>query len=176
MTNDSQAGKPSQHPTQQKVDRLRQFSALARKHRKAERDRRAESQWRKRSCALFLGLFKESEPDPETGRLYTDEAALDAFAPHGSERIENRYFTAEMEARELEAWAHVMAAREKGEAEANEARRAYLRLVEALDRAAQTQLQVKALAPIGGGSAVKTFAGMSGPPKLKGAMRVRRAA
>jgi len=164
------APSPAQPGSQEYLDRLREFSRLAQKHREAERARRSESQWRKRSCALMLGMFKESEPDPETGRRYTDEAALDAFAPHGSERIEDRTFTAEMEAREREAWSLVMEAREKGHAEADEAQRAYLRLVAAMDKAAY--LRARGLTC--GRSRSAPFKGMAGPPKLKGAMRVRR--
>jgi hypothetical protein len=162
------ATSPAQPGSPEYLDRLRKFASLARRHREAEHARRAESQWRKRSCALMLGMFKESEPDPVTGRRYTDEAALDAFAPHGSERIEDRTFTPEMEQRERDAWSLVMVAREKGEAEAMEARRAYLRLVAAMDDAVLTGRASRLC--------VKPFAGVAGRPKLKGALRLRRAA
>ncbi|MDP3493005.1 MAG: hypothetical protein Q8R82_07810 [Hyphomonadaceae bacterium] len=170
------APSPAQPGSQEYLDRLRMFSSLARKHREAERDRRSESQWRKRSCALMLGLFKESEPDPESGRHYTDEAALDAFAPHGSELIEDRYFTAEMEERERDAWSLVMSARQKDDAAAHEAHRTYLRFVEAMDKAALAYLRTKALTGGDTRSRFAPFKGMSGPPRLKGALRVRRLA
>lgn len=153
----------------------REFSSLARRHRKEERDRRSESQWRKRTCALMLGMFKEAEPDPVTGRRYTDEAALDAFAPHGSERIEDRYFTADMETREREAWQVVEAAKLEGGAKYLAACRNYLRLVAALDTEAIAHLLMRVLIGDGTRARFSTFKGMAGRPKLKGAMRIRRA-
>lgn len=135
----------AQPPAQQKVDRLIEFSAIARRNRRYERARRAESQWRKRSCALMLGVFKDTEPDPVTGRRYTDEDALDAFTPHGSEKIEDRCFPEDVERREQEAWSHVETAMKKGRTECLDACRAYLRLVEAMDRAVERGFTLKPL-------------------------------
>ena len=124
----------------------------------------------------MLGLFKLPEPDPETGRRYTDEEALDAFAPHGSERIEDRYFTADMEARERDAWQVVEAAKLESGAEYLAACRVYLSFVGALDREARAYLLSRALTGGDSRAQFSTFKGMHGPPKLKGALRVRRAA
>ncbi len=135
----------AQAPSKTKDEKWRELSSIARQHRKAEHDRRSDSQWRKRTAAHALGLFKESRPDPETGWHFTDEAALDAYAPHGSDQIVNRYFTEAMEARELEAWALVEAAGLKGRAEYRDACRAYLRIVDAMERAEKRGLVVKPL-------------------------------
>lgn len=133
------ASPKTQPPTQQKVDRLIEFSAIARKARKYEHTRRAESQWRKRVAAIACGRFTGADG-------FTDEAALDAYAPHGSEEIVDRHFPETAEARELSAWSRVEAAMRKGRAEYLDACGAYLRLVDAMERAEARGLTVKPLA------------------------------
>lgn len=112
----------------------RELSAIVRRARREQRDRLEASACRKRFAALMSGRFRAADG-------WTDEEALDAFAPHPGDGLDPRVFTPEMDAAERKAWARIDAAKHKGRAPYREACRAYLRFVEGAERAAALGLK-----------------------------------
>jgi hypothetical protein len=148
---------PCPRNSAQLTPEMRGFISAARHLRRERRDRLEASACRKRAAALMSGRFRGADG-------WTDEEALDAFAPHPRDDLEPRVFTPEMERAELAAWSRIDAAKHEGRAPYRDACRAYLRFVEGAERAAASALRLEP---------IKAFAGMTGRPRLKGALQLR---
>lgn len=121
----------------------REFVSVVRALRRERRDRLEESACRKRCAAIGSGRFAISGEYSELGFLRMDERALDAYAPHPTDGLAPRVFTPGMEKRERDTWARIDAVEHSEWSSMadyrhahTEACNAYLRAVDAMDKAA----------------------------------------
>lgn len=132
MTQNAKAGAAREGPAANKIqsdNNWRELSAIVRRARRERRNRLEASACRKRTAAIMSGRFRDHDG-------WTDEEALDAFAPHPADGLGARVLTPEMERTELKAWSLIDTAKHEGREPYCGACRAYLDIVERIERAA----------------------------------------
>ena len=135
MSKNIEARPSCQHPTDKFFsDDWRDLAVIRRAHLREEHARREDSGWRKRSAAIVSGRFRDTDG-------FTDEDALDIYAPHASDTLQDRALTPTMEQRELDAWRVVESARLISRRQYVDACRSYLRLVDAMEKAAHNGIK-----------------------------------